>query len=163
MSTFPIDIVRSSRRERTVSASLRDGRIRVMVPDGLDADEETRLVDQVVERVTRKATSAQIDLETRVDRLAASYSLPKPASIEWSERQRKLWGSCTPEDGRIRVSSRLASMPGWVLDLVLIHEMAHLEVSGHGPRFQELVNRYELAERATGYLIAASDRGPATI
>jgi hypothetical protein len=43
---------------------------------------------------------------------------------------------------------------------VLIHELAHLEVADHGPRFQALVRRYELAERAEGYLIAMSEAVP---
>jgi predicted metal-dependent hydrolase len=48
-------------------------------------------------------------------------------------------------------------MPPWVLDSVLVHELAHLEVSGHRPEFRKLVARYELTERATGYLIAISE------
>jgi hypothetical protein len=48
-------------------------------------------------------------------------------------------------------------MPHWVLDWVLVHELAHLEVSNHGERFKALVGRYPLAERAEGYLIAKSE------
>jgi hypothetical protein len=48
-------------------------------------------------------------------------------------------------------------MPGWVLDSVLVHELAHLEMAGHGRDFQELVGRYELTERAKGYLIAKGE------
>jgi hypothetical protein len=62
------------------------------------------------------------------------------------------WGSCTPADGTIRVSERLREMPGWVLDYVLVHELAHLLVPGHGADFWELVGRYPRAERARGYL-----------
>jgi predicted metal-dependent hydrolase len=156
MGEYPVDIIRSARRKKTISASLRDGRIRVMVPDGLDRSEESRLVDEVVARVLRKATSNEIDLPTRAEELSTRYGLPAPAEIEWSDRQTQRWGSCTPGEGRIRISSRMASMPVWVLDMVLIHEMAHLEVADHGPRFRELVDRYELAERATGYLIAVT-------
>ena len=45
-------------------------------------------------------------------------------------------------------------MPAWVRDYVVMHELAHLLVAGHGPRFWELVNRYPLTERARGYLMA---------
>lgn len=69
----------------------------------------------------------------------------------------KRWGSCTPSQGRIRISERLADVPPWVLDYVLVHELAHLEVPGHGTEFQQLVHRYELTERATGYLIALDE------
>jgi predicted metal-dependent hydrolase len=64
------------------------------------------------------------------------------------------WGSCTPDDGAVRVSSRLAAYPAWVLDYVLVHELAHLRVASHGPAHQALVDRYPYAERARGFLIA---------
>ena len=43
-------------------------------------------------------------------------------------------------------------MPSWVLDYVLVHELAHLRVPGHGPKFWALVDRYPRTERARGYL-----------
>lgn len=157
MSDLPIDVVRSQRRKRTVQAALADGRIIVRVPHGLDADTETRLVEQAVERIRRKVSSSEVDLTERARSLASKYGLPAPTSVEWSSRQMKRWGSCSPDDSRIRISNRLANMPSWVLDSVLVHELAHLEVPDHGPRFDELVGRYELAERAKGYLIAKSE------
>jgi predicted metal-dependent hydrolase len=157
MSDVPIEVIRSKRRKRTVQASLVDGRLQVRVPSGLSAQRETELVEQASERVLRKVSSEGIDLTGRARRLAARYHLPQPVSVEWSSRQMQRWGSCTPDEGRIRISNRLISVPGWVLDSVLIHELAHLEVADHGPRFQALANRYELSERAKGYLIAKSD------
>lgn len=147
-----------------MQAALRDGRIKVMVPDGLDAAEEREFVEQMATRIKRRATSAEVDLVERARQLARRYDLPMPREIVWSDRQMVRWGSCSPETGRIRVSDRLAAMPPWVLDSVLVHEMAHLEVAGHGPQFQALVDRYELAERAKGYLIAKSEdtAGPQT-
>jgi len=56
------------------------------------------------------------------------------------------------EDGSIRVSERLRSVPSWVLDYVLVHELAHLRVPGHDAAFWSLVTRYPRAERARGYL-----------
>jgi predicted metal-dependent hydrolase len=70
------------------------------------------------------------------------------------------WGSCTPATGTIRISDRLARMPGWVLDYVLVHELAHLAVPGHSPAFWRLVHRYPKAERAMGYLIAKGGDDP---
>jgi predicted metal-dependent hydrolase len=79
--------------------------------------------------------------------------------VRWSDQQQQRWGSCTPEDGTIRVSSRLAAFPPWVLDYVLVHELAHLLVPSHGAEHDALVMRYPLAERARGFLIA-KDLGP---
>ena len=63
-------------------------------------------------------------------------------------------GSCTFTDGAIRISRRAAALPDWVIDYLLMHELAHLEHSDHGPAFHELENRYPLSERARGYLMA---------
>lgn len=149
-----VQVVRSARRRRTVQARVVDGVLRVSVPAALSADEERRWVDEMVRRVTRRTTAEAIDLEARARRLAARHDLPRPSSVVWSERQRARWGSCTPSTGAIRVSSRLAAWPPWVLDYVLVHELAHLVAADHGPRFQALVARYPLAERARGFLIA---------
>ncbi len=56
----------------------------------------------------------------------------------------------------MRISHRLAAYPKWVLDYVIVHEMAHLVVAAHDVRFWRLVSKYELAERARGYLMAKS-------
>lgn len=157
MTELPVDVIRSTRRSRTASARLIDGRLEVRVPAGLEADEEAGLIDEVLERARRKIASTEVDVRQRARELAIKYELPQPKSVEWSTRQMKRWGSCTPEDGRIRVSDRLAELPPWVLDSVLVHELAHLNVPGHGPEFQALVDRYELTERATGYLMAITE------
>ena len=48
-------------------------------------------------------------------------------------------------------------MPAYVLDYVVVHELAHLVVpGGHPPEFWELVRRYPRTERAMGYLEAYS-------
>jgi predicted metal-dependent hydrolase len=157
MSELPIEIIRSARRRRTVQASLRNGRIEVRVPDGLEQSEENRLVGDVVEGIKRKQTSSQTDLSRRAKQLALKYRLPVPLSIAWSPRQHMRWGSCTPEQKSIRISDRLVELPGWVLDSVIVHELAHLTEPNHGPKFNELVNRYKLTERARGYLMAIGD------
>lgn len=157
MTDPPIEVIRSKRRKRTVEASLVDGRLQIRVPHGLSPARETELIEQAGERLLRKVSSEGIDLMRRARHLADRYDLPEPERVEWSSRQMRRWGSCTPGQGHIRISTRLTSVPAWVLDSVLIHELAHLAVADHGPRFQELVDRYELSERAKGYLIAKSD------
>jgi predicted metal-dependent hydrolase len=64
------------------------------------------------------------------------------------------WGSCTTNQGTIRLSDRLADAPAWVRDYVIIHELAHLIRPDHSPAFWRLVRRYKLTERARGYLMA---------
>jgi len=157
MIDLAVEVVRSEKRKRTMQAYVVGGKLRVLVPAGLPPEQESRLVESMVARATRKLSSAGVDLAARATQLATKYGLPTPSSIEWSDRQLRRWGSCTASDGTIRISNRVASMPGWVLDWVLIHELAHLEVANHGQRFQTLVGRYELGERAKGYLMAKSE------
>ena len=64
------------------------------------------------------------------------------------------WGSCTFTDGAIRIARRAADLPDWVLDYLIVHELAHLVHSDHGAEFHDLENRYPLTERAKGYLLA---------
>jgi predicted metal-dependent hydrolase len=66
--------------------------------------------------------------------------------------QRSRWGSCTPADRSIRLSQRLQGMPGWVVDYVVVHELAHLIEAGHNQRFWSWVDRYPHAERAKVWL-----------
>ena len=55
---------------------------------------------------------------------------------------RSRWGSCTPATGRIRLNRQLGLMEPRFLEYVLVHEMTHLWVGGHGPRFQQLMDRF---------------------
>jgi hypothetical protein len=157
MTDLPVDVIRSARRKRTSQAYATRGRVRVLIPAHLSASEEAAVVAELVQKVTRKLASETIDLESRAREVAQKYSLRAPTQVLWSDRQNSRWGSCSPESGTIRISSRLTGMPEWVLDWVLVHELAHLEVAHHGVEFKKLVSRYELAERAEGYLIAKSE------
>lgn len=104
----------------------------------------------------RRSPARQSDeaLHERCRQLALQYldGLAEPASVRWVREMRTRWASCTPTERTIRISERLRDVPGWVLDYVLVHELAHLRVPGHGPDFWALVHRYPKAERAVGYL-----------
>ena len=112
-------------------------------------------LDGAQHRLTEQA--ALQDVLERAHRLSARYLGGKatPASVRWVDNQESRWGSCTPIDRTIRLSRRLTTMPSWVLDYVLLHELAHLVEPGHGPAFRALMASYPKLERAEGYLEAA--------
>jgi predicted metal-dependent hydrolase len=162
MSTrYPVEVIRSDRRNKTVSARIVDGVIRVRIPSWMTPADEAEFVGQVVDRIERQRQSHAIDLTARAARLAEKFDLPRPAAIRWASNQNQRWGSCTAATGEIRISDRLVGVPPWVLDHVIVHELAHLVVPDHSPAFHELLARDPLGERATGYLMALNDH-PAT-
>jgi predicted metal-dependent hydrolase len=151
---FRVEVVRSSRRRKTVSARLVGDVIQVQMPSWMSEAEEAQYVSELVGRITRQQQRGRVDVMARALTLAKRHDLPAPATVRWVSNQSSLWGSCTIASREIRVSDRLATFPAWVIDYVLIHELAHLAVPSHSARFWRLVNRYPKAERARGFLIA---------
>ncbi len=151
---YPTRIIRSEKRHRTVSARFVDGVIEVRVPSRMSSAVVDEYVRDLVAKVVRKQRAGSVDLADRAAQLSRRHDLPHPTAIRWVHDQQHRWGSCTPADGSIRISSRLSAAPEWVLDYVLVHELAHLVEANHGPAFQALVDRYPLAERARGFLLA---------
>jgi predicted metal-dependent hydrolase len=152
----PVRVVRSRRRTRTVSARLVAGELEIAIPSWMSRADEARWVAEMEARFARKRRTDHVDVDRRARALAARFDLPTPARVRWVGNMTMRWASCTPRTGEIRVSDRLAAFPAWVLDYVLVHELAHLAVADHSSRFWALVQRYPLAERACGYLIAKS-------
>lgn len=152
-----VEVRRSKRRRRTVSAYREGDRIVVLIPASLSRRDEAEWVETMVARVQR-AEARRRPSDDHLMRRAASLSeawlegRAEPASVRWVDNQRSRWGSCTPVDRTIRLSRRLQDMPAWVVDYVLVHELAHLLVAGHNAAFWELVGRYPDTERAKAWL-----------
>ncbi len=154
-----IQVIRSPRRRKTISARMEGDVMVVRAPADIPEGELNRAIENLRARLLRRQQARQLsdeDLETRAQELNRRYFDGKLRwkSIRWVTNQNKRFGSCTPSRGTIRISHRLAQMPAWVLDYVLVHELVHLVEPNHGPRFWSLVNRYPRTERARGYLMA---------
>jgi len=111
-----------------------------------------------IEKAERKALLTDDDLFDRALRLSDQYlgGLAEPETVRWVANQNSRWGSCTPSDRSIRLSERVRVMPTWVVDYVLIHELAHLLEPGHDAKFWAWVDNYPHAEKAKGYLLGWS-------
>ena len=153
-----VELRRSKRRRKTVSAYREGERVVVLVPATLTRRQEAEWVATMLERLARserRSRPSDDGLLQRARRLNDSYlgGLAVPGSVRWVDNQRSRWGSCTPGDRSIRLSTRLQAMPAWVVDYVLVHELAHLIEPRHDARFWSWVDRYPRAERAKGYLL----------
>ncbi len=151
-----VEIRASTRRRKTASAFYEAGRIVVLVPARMPLSDQEAVARRLVNRLLRR-TSRPLDsdgaLEGRAAELSARYlGGVTPTKVRWVGNQERRWASCTPSTGQIRVSTRLQLVPGWVLDAVLVHELAHLLEASHSPRFQELAGRYPRRAEADAYL-----------
>lgn len=155
--TPAVEVRRSARRSRTVSARREGDRVVVFLPARMSAEEEEHWVAAMLERLAareKRRPAGDDALARRAEELSGRYlaGRARPLSVRWVTNQTTRWGSCTPAEGTVRLSHRLQGMPEYVVDYVLLHELAHLLVPGHGPRFWKLLEAYPLTERARGYL-----------
>jgi predicted metal-dependent hydrolase len=162
-----VEVRRSARRRRTVTAYREQGRTIVLIPAAFSPAEERRWVAQMVAKLQtreerrRKSLGGDDDLMARARALSEAHldGLAEPAAVRWVDNQNRRWGSCTPADRTIRLSSRLRAMPEYVVDYVLVHELVHLLEPGHNEHFWALVARYPRAERARGFLEGIEQAG----
>jgi predicted metal-dependent hydrolase len=154
-----IEVVRSARRRKTISAEIVGDALVVSIPESLSRADEHEWVEKMSARMAQRRRKERLNADGMLARKAAELADlyvngVRPSSIVWVETQKSRWGSCSPEDGSIRLSLALSDYPPWVRDYVIVHELAHLRVDDHSERFWAIVNRFPLTERARGFLIA---------
>jgi len=160
-TNWPVKIIRSAKRKKTIGAEVKEGVLIIRAPAEMTDEALQPHITSLQKRLKRKvekhtAGHTDADLEKMARKINQKYYAGrlKWQSIRYVTNQNTRYGSCTPSQGTIRISHRLAAMPTWVIEYVVMHELAHLKEQNHGPRFWKLVNRYPLTERARGYLMA---------
>ncbi len=153
-----VEIQVSSRRRSSSQAHLEEGKVVVVVPSLLSPVEREQVAARLARRILapsrQAAASSDEALMARAVTLGRRYlDGARPDSIRWVGNQTRRWGSCTPGQGTIRLSSRLSTMPDWVIDAVIVHELAHLIEPSHSARFRQLCGRYPKSEAADAYLL----------
>ena len=156
-----LEITRSRRRRKTVAARIVGDTLQVRAPVDLPQAELEGIIAQLKPRLEeelgRRRAVNDAALAARAAALNRRFFAGKLhiRRVGYVHNQRQRFGSCSPHAATIRISERVAFMPGWVRDYVLLHEMAHLLEPNHSARFWTLVNRYPWTERARGYLMGA--------
>jgi predicted metal-dependent hydrolase len=157
----PVLVKRSHRRRRTVSATWSGGTMVVSLPGHFTAREEREWVPRMILKLESRQSAGQKklaagdgELMARAAALSEQYidGAPKPSSIRWVSNQNGRWGSATPTTKTIRISDKLAEMPKWVVDYVILHELAHLIEADHSAAFWRLLLPYPDLERAKAFL-----------
>lgn len=152
-----IEVRRSARRKRSIQVRREGNKTIALVPAHVSQAEADAVIARLVDRLDRRERRTKVsdsDLIARATTLSARYfdGAANPSSVRWVSNQNSRWGSCTTTDGSIRLSDRLIGMPLWVIDYVLVHELAHLIEANHGPAFWALVGAYPQTDRAKGFL-----------
>lgn len=154
-----VEVRRSARRKRSVSAHREGERIVITAPERMSNRMIAEYANELVARITKreKAPLSDTELLTRALWLRMEFlpEAPEPTAVTWSTRQQRQWGSCTPLDRTIRISARLQRAPQYVVDYVLVHELAHLLHSDHGPAFAALERRFTDIAKAEAFLAGA--------
>ncbi len=155
-----IEIFRSPKRKRTISASLKNGVLSVNAPASIPDQELDKIISKFKERLLNKKLKSELnkkqDLKDIAEKLNREYfgGQLRINSIEYSTNQNSRFGCCNIKTGRILISHRLATLPDWVRNYVIVHELAHLIAPNHSQAFHKLSEKYKLKERAIGYLMA---------
>jgi predicted metal-dependent hydrolase len=142
-----VEIRVSERRRKTVAAYWEGERIVIVFPPRVAKRDRQAYVDELSAKLIAsraKSRPTDAELHERAVYLSRTYlaNAARPTSVVWSTRQNSRWGSCTAADGSIRISARLQGAPQFVIDAVLVHELAHLVHSEHNAAFYELANRF---------------------
>jgi Protein of unknown function DUF45 len=142
-----VEVRTSTRRRKTSEARWVGGRILVSLPAHLSGEVREKtiawLVDRLVARHPLRTAVGDEELMVRAVALSDRYGIgARPTSVRWVTNQSARWGSCSFHTGEIRLSHRLRPVPEWVLDAVLVHELAHLVHPNHSADFHRLANGY---------------------
>ncbi|UCD14387.1 MAG: M48 family metallopeptidase [Thermoplasmatales archaeon] len=159
MNRDNIKIIRSAKRKKTIQAKMVDSKLWIYLPSGLTKAEEQKWITTMIEKSENQKRRQKLNsdglLQKRAKELNKEYfNGVLDFDIKYVTNQISKFGSCTPKTNMIRISDRIAKMPKWVRDYVIIHELAHLDNPNHSRKFWKKVNQYKYAERAKGYLIA---------
>lgn len=120
-------------RQRPVRGRVDAGADGLIVRVGRDGRAAAELLERWLRREARSVLGERVAV--RAPQLGV---VPGPISIR---DQSSRWASASP-GGALSFSWRLLLAPPFVLDAVVVHELAHLRVRGHDRRFWELVERH---------------------
>ena len=154
---YEVIIQRSKRRKKTLQAVLRDSTVKILAPHHTSDEDIKAFLNKFLKKLELKDVILNNDKEllSRANKLKKKFIPDAPDfTIVFQESLKKIWGKCFTNQRKIVINPVLGTYPKWVLDFVIVHEIAHLLIPNHGKEFRALVDRFKLRERAVGFLMA---------
>ena len=115
-----------------ISYNYTENQLVVQIPESesiLNSDVQDFIVN-AIEKTYRLEAKAY--LPNRVEKLAKTYDLVyKKVKINNAKTR---WGSCSSENN-INLSLQLMRLPDYLIDYVILHELAHTKVKNHSTQF----------------------------
>lgn len=155
-------LVERKRRVKNVNARLKGSVLRVSAPPAMREEDLAPVVEGLARKLLRRAHGKRVNEEGEALALAQKISarFPDPPSVRrvlFSTTQCSRWGSYSPGTDAIKLSAALRSMPRWVLEAVVAHELAHAVHPDHSPAFWRLLRDvYPETDRAISFLAGVS-------
>ncbi len=141
---------------------LVDGSLLVRIPMHMPKRAISPMLDSIRKQLDKPITAykhhTDIGLQQRAERINRKYFGGKFrwSAIRWVSNMHTRLGSYTrggATDGEIRISDRIKTWPGWVVDYVIAHELLHGKHANHSPAYwSELYSAYPLADKARGFI-----------
>jgi predicted metal-dependent hydrolase len=108
---WPVEVVRSKKRKKTVSAEVKGDVLVVRAPAALSDETLAPIIDKLRRRLKKRlkpVSQTDEELEQRAQELNRQYfdGRLRWQSIRYVTNQNKRFGSCTPTRGTIRISHR---------------------------------------------------------
>lgn len=145
----PVDVSRSAQWRAPARVTLQDGRITITCAPGTRTPARKSLENWMRKR-------AREAIEPQVQRLTKRLGRAPHGIYVMSQRTK--WGNCSAM-GNLSFNWRLIMAPEYVLRYIVTHEMAHLAVPDHSPKFWLTVQSHcPETERARQWLVSNGRR-----
>ncbi len=123
------------------SVDLRPSKLVLHVRPSTDKKMREAVVSSWYRELLRETVPSLIETwEQRLDVKVSGF---------YVRQMKTLWGSCNPRARTIRLNTELAKKPKVCLEYIVMHEMAHLLETSHGPKFRALMDEHLPAWRET--------------
>ena len=150
------------KRVKHVNARLRDTTLSVSAPLRMPQATLEPIVVDLARKLVRRLRAHQVNVEedalVLAQRIAARFPSPvEIAHVRFVTTQESCWGSYSTATRTIRLNATLRQMPSWVLEYVVVHEIAHAVHPNHSPAFWSLVRQvYPKTDQAKAFLHGVS-------